>query len=40
MSRPMPSKYGYEPPEWVQAYARLIKKCRIFNWAENKKVIN
>lgn len=23
MSRPIHSKYGYEPPEWVQADARL-----------------
>lgn len=28
MSRPMPSKYGYEPPEWVQADARLDKWCK------------
>ena len=25
MSRPVHSKYGYEPPEWVQADSRLDK---------------
>ncbi|WP_162993159.1 hypothetical protein [Lactiplantibacillus plantarum] len=25
MSRPIHSKYGYEPPEWVQADSRLDK---------------
>lgn len=28
MSRPIHSKYGYEPPEWVQADARLDKWCK------------
>ncbi|WP_072557979.1 hypothetical protein [Lactiplantibacillus plantarum] len=41
------SKYGYEPPEWVQADARLDKwykdKCRTkqhgaFNLDKNKEV--
>ncbi|WP_324715243.1 hypothetical protein [Lactiplantibacillus plantarum] len=31
MSRPVHSKYGYEPPEWVQADARLDK------WYKDKK---
>lgn len=31
MSRPVHSKYGYEPPEWVQADARLDK------WYKNRK---
>lgn len=31
MSRPIHSKYGYEPPEWVQADARLDK------WYKDKK---
>lgn len=31
MSRMIHSKYGYEPPEWVQADSRLDK------WCENKK---
>ena len=28
MSRMIHSKYGYEPPEWVQADARLDKWCK------------
>ncbi|WP_265401488.1 hypothetical protein [Lactiplantibacillus plantarum] len=28
MSRPVHSKYEYEPPEWVQADARLDKWCK------------
>ncbi|WP_251897737.1 hypothetical protein [Lactiplantibacillus paraplantarum] len=28
MSRPVHSKYGYEPPEWVQADSRLDKWCK------------
>ncbi|WP_054519293.1 hypothetical protein [Lactiplantibacillus plantarum] len=31
MSRPVHSKYGYEPPEWVQADARLDR------WYKDKK---
>ena len=48
MSRPIHSKYGYEPPEWVQADARLDrwykdKKCRAkqhgaFRLDKNKEV--
>ncbi|EMP45472.1 hypothetical protein [Lactiplantibacillus plantarum] len=28
MSRMIHSKYGYEPPEWVQADSRLDKWCK------------
>lgn len=28
MSRPIHSKYGYEPLEWVQADARLDRWCK------------
>lgn len=28
MPRSVNSKYGYEPPEWVQADSRLDKWCR------------
>ncbi|MEL1271847.1 hypothetical protein ACQ0N1_08785 [Lactiplantibacillus plantarum] len=28
MSRPIHSKYGYEPPEWVQVDAQLDKWCK------------
>ncbi|MEN2304073.1 hypothetical protein [Lactiplantibacillus plantarum] len=48
MSRPMPSKYGYEPPEWVQADAQLDKWCKnrkrrakqhdVFSLDKNKEV--
>ena len=48
MSRPMPSKYGYDPPEWVQADARLdrwykdkkrrAKKHGAFRLGKNKEV--
>jgi len=31
MSRPVHSKYGYKPPEWVQADARLDR------WYKDKK---
>lgn len=28
MAKMIRSKYGYEPPEWVQADARLDKWCK------------
>lgn len=49
VSKPVHSKYGYEPPEWVQADARLDKWCKdkkrrankhgAFSLDKNKKVV-